>query len=318
MDFEPKNTFISLSLTTLESYIEKYPEDAEKWLEFLKEPLPAPLPTPMPIEPIVRDEIDNTLLSLQSAILDKETESPIDNHIDGCLICKKSWLTTNGVPLTTLICGHTFHTVCVFYHQYSADYTRCFVEDCTIDTHRYIRNIFNEKRDKKKKVESLLLQSYKKRSDFKQDIKKLKEYLSDFNKYSRERSLLVKNARRDLIHKHIHSLRYFQGDMNESVKLIQSSEEIFNYNTSIRKFRKHAAHIFRKYHTSFRDLYSSKIINCSWQSRYVLERHRQIGYYNLGCRIYPGRKLISDPLEEEQDAEQDLEQELEQDAEAQG
>ena len=36
MDIPPKNEFISVE--TLEQYIERYPEDVEKWLEFIRDP----------------------------------------------------------------------------------------------------------------------------------------------------------------------------------------------------------------------------------------------------------------------------------------
>jgi len=36
MDIPPKNEFISVD--TLEQYIERYPEDVEKWLEFIRDP----------------------------------------------------------------------------------------------------------------------------------------------------------------------------------------------------------------------------------------------------------------------------------------
>lgn len=295
MDFEPADAFISFS--KLELYIEKYPEDAEKWLEFLKEPA---VKTPRPVN---RDELDTTLLESQKAVVNVVESSLINNCNDGCLFCRKSWIATDNVPKVTLICGHTFHTICCMYHYYNDGYASCIVENCNIDTWLYVRNIFRDNINRIKKAENILLKTYTHRNDFKKDILILKKNIYEFSKCFNARTLLFKNAKNDLIHKHIHALRYFQGDMNETVKLIKSSEEEMNFKLSIRKFRKHASHIFRKYHASFRDLYLSRVIKTpSWNVRSVLERHRNIhpGFYKLGCRIYPGKKIIKDFLEQAQ------------------
>jgi len=305
MDLEPEDAFISLS--TLEAYIEKHPEDAEKWLDFLPTAFKlAMTPRQTIYARSSRDPPAAELLEPHINIITPNTETPIEHYLDGCLVCKKTWTSTDGVPTTTLICGHTYHTVCYMYQYYENDATRCIVQDCDIDTWEYIRTIYRNKRNRKNRAENILLQSFKKRVDFKHDIKQLKENISEFNKAQGRIEALIKNARRDLIHKHIFSINHLQGDMNTVVKDLQGTQEMLNYKSSIRNFRKRAASIFRKYHTSFRELNTSGIIKCSWRVRGVLERHRALGFYKLGCRIYPGRKLITDPLANEADSDSDL------------
>jgi len=305
MDLEPEDAFISLS--TLEAYIEKHPEDAEKWLDFLPTAFKlAMTPRQTIYARSSRDPPAAELLEPHINIITPNTETPIEHYLDGCLVCKKTWASTDGVPTTTLICGHTYHTVCYMYQYYENDATRCIVNNCDIDTWDYIRTIYRNKRSRKNRAENLLLNSFKRRADFKQDITHLKGYISEFNKAQGRIEGLIKNARRDLIHKHIFSINHLQGDMNTTVKDLQETQEMLNYKLSIQKFRKHAATIFRKYHTSFRELHVNGIIKCSWRARGVLERHRALGFYKLGCRIYPGRKLITDPLANEVDSDSDL------------
>ena len=305
MDLEPEDTFITLS--TLEKYIEKYPEDAEKWREFLDMKDETHMgPRDHMYRRTHRDPPTAELVEPHVNIITPVTESPVEHYKDGCLLCKKTWASTDGVPTSTLICGHTYHTVCYMYQHYANDAPQCLANDCDIDTWAYIRTIYRNRRDRKNKAENILLQSFKKKEDFKRDIKVLKQHISDFNKAQTTMERLLKNAKDDLIHKHLYSINHLQKDMNTTVKDLQETEEMLNYKKSIRKFRKHAANIFRKYHTSFRELNINGIIKCSWRVRGVLERHRTFGFYKLGCRIFPGRKFVKDPLVNEVVIDEDL------------
>jgi hypothetical protein len=144
MDLEPEDTFISL--TTLEKYIEKYPEDAEKWREFLDmkdETHMGPrdhIYSRAPGEPPTAE-----LLEPHVNIITPTTESPVEHYKDGCLLCKKTWASTDGVPTTTLICGHAYHTICYMYKYYAYDAHTSFAplewtqhdkffQDCELET----------------------------------------------------------------------------------------------------------------------------------------------------------------------------------------
>jgi hypothetical protein len=308
MDFKPENEFISLS--TLETYIEKYPEDAEKWLEFIEMQDESDKP-----RIYRRGEIDEEIKETQKNILEKNLDSPIDNFNDGCLYCKKSWVSTEGVPKITMICGHSYHTVCYMHEQYSTDSLACIVEGCTIDTWSYVRNIYKSNEDRKRRVENILLTSYKNRSDFKEHISEFKKNISEFQKSSSNLEKLVRVGRLNLIHKHIHAIRHFETDMNQAVNDIKLSEEYAKYKNNIKKHRKQAAAIFRKYHVSYRDLHLNNLVSGSWRIRYILERHGKFNFYKMGLRLYPGKKPYRDvlDLQVDEDEHDDLDQNDDQD-----
>jgi hypothetical protein len=310
MDFKPENEFVSLS--TLETYIEKYPEDAEKWLEFIKMQDESDEP-----RRYRRGEINQEIKDTQKRIIEKNMDSPIDHFNDGCLYCKKSWASTESVPKITMICGHSYHTVCYMYEQYATDSLSCIVEGCTIDTWSYVRNIYKSNSELKKKAENILLNSYKKRPEFKQHVSKLKDCISEFQASHNNLQRLLKTAKLNLIHKHIHSIRHYETDMNQSVKDIKSSEENYRYTDSLKKFRKQSGFIFRKYHLSYRDLYMNKMVKTSWNLRSLLERHHKFNFYKMGIRLYPGRKPYRDVLDVQAEGEEDAQDDEVQDDEVQ-
>lgn len=290
MDIEPENQYISLD--TLENYIEQHPEDAEKWLKFLDN-------TPESTYPLrrsrTRDEINPEVLKANVETT-QASDTPINTFQEGCMHCKKSWASTEGVPQIKLICGHSYHTVCYMYDHFKNDFPRCIVEECTIDSWEYIRAMYTARRKKRDDVHNVLLESYRGRADFKSDLAALNKCIGEVTKHSSGVEKLLKNGRRELIHKHLHSINYIQEDMNETIKIIKNSEERLNFKLAVSKFRKMASKIFRKYHVSFRELYQRRMVRCGWEVRRVLERHATFRYYRLGCRICPGGKKWKDPL----------------------
>jgi hypothetical protein len=288
MDIVPKKQFISLD--TLETYIERYPEDAEKWLEFIKEP------EGEPITGHAQDELDNEIYKLN---LNIESDVPIEHYNDGCLFCKKSWASTDGVPTMTLICGHKFHTLCSMVDQYNGDTIRCIVDDCDIDTWAYVRKIVRSKEKVKEKATNILLEAYQKRTDFKADLKDLKENISTVTRNHGAVAKLIADGKKEFIHKHWYTLNQMQADLNEGVKYIKESEKMEKYTSSVREYRKKAGNMFRKYHMSFRELRERGLVRTGWRLRWVLERHRSaFSYYKLGFRMFPGKKIWKDYLEQ--------------------
>lgn len=308
MDIPPKNEFVSID--TLEKYIEKYPEDAEKWLEFIKDPAEEENKirriTSYP-NMDVNEEIYKIYLDLHNV----ESDVPIEHYKDGCLYCKKSWSSTEGVPTITIICGHKFHSVCFMIDQYYGDMTQCIVPDCNIDTWEYVRKIVRSKEKLRMKTRNILLESFEKRKDFKEDLKNLKKQVSNVSKNHSEIKKLMSNGRKLLVHKHIYSLKQMQNDLNESVKHIKDSEEMYKYKQSVREYRKNANAIFRKYHVSFRELNQRGLLRASWRIRWILERHRDpINYYRMGIRMYHGQKMWKDTLDQSE-SETELQEENE-------
>jgi hypothetical protein len=307
MDIVPKNEFISL--TTLETYIEKYPEDAEKWLEFIRDPKEEPNgKLRRSSRRYLADELDNEIYKNNSDLHNLESDAPIEHYNDGCLFCKKSWTSTKEVPTTTLICGHKFHTLCSMIDQYNGDTTRCIVDDCDINTWDYVRKIIRSKEKVREKAENILLSAYQKRADFKKDISELKKDISSVTSAHNKVGSIITNAKKDFVHKHLYTINQLQNDINENVKSVKESEEMHKYKQSVRNYRKKASYVFRKYHMSFRELREKGILRTSWRLRWILERHRSaFTYYKMGIRMYPGKKIWKDTLEQDEEVESDEE-----------
>lgn len=294
MDIPPTNQFISLE--KMEDFIEKYPEDVEKWLGFLddtkdKDPV-------FPYKRRIRksEDLNQTILKDQIETLETP-EVPITHFSEGCLYCKKSWDKTKDVPTSTLICGHKFHTICFMYNYYHHDNIQCMVEECDINTWDYVKQIAKTRGQNVESAENILFESIMKRNDFKEDLKEFKELISDVTKKHGAVRKSLTDARNELINKHIFSINQIQADMNDLVKLVKTNEVMDNYKKSLRIYRKKAKNIFRKYHLSFRDLERRKKLKVSWRLRWILERHRNsFGFYRMGLRVYPGKKIWKDPL----------------------
>lgn len=303
MDIPPVNQFVSLE--KLETFIEKYPEDAQKWLEFLDDTKDKDPIYPYRRRIIREEDLNQEILKQQTGFLESP-DVPIEHFSEGCMFCKKSWNLTTDVPTITFICGHKFHTICFMYHYYNNDTVHCIIPECDINTWDYVKQIGKIRRKNQETAETILYESIMKRKEFKDDLKEFKEIISDITrKHTAVRNSLA-SARRELIHKHIFSINQIQKEMNDLVVSVKSNEEMDKYKTSLNLYRKKAKNIFRKYHLSFRDLERRKILKVSWRLRWILERHREsFGFYKLGLRVYPGKKIWNDPLTTEAPVDSD-------------
>jgi hypothetical protein len=278
-----------ITKTMLVNFLDKYPEDSCKWFEFLNS---------QKLE-VGYSETSTSLEDREriNTIYNSPCEVPIDNVADGCLFCKKSWLSTQGVPTMTHICGHTYHTLCSYVDQINNDIPRCIVEGCDINSWDYAKDMIHSKNVIQADTENILFDSYQKRTDFKQDIKDLKTHVSNVISAYTNVNSLMSLARKELIHKHIHTINHIQEDLNLTMKTIKQSEVMDRYNTLIRQYRKKASYIFRKYHLSFRNIIHRRMIRVPWKIRWVLERHGSpFSGYRMSLRIRPGLKLWRDPL----------------------
>ena len=227
MDITPNTNNISLDI--LEKYIERYPEDTEKWLDFIRDPAEDVLLRPenyLVGQRRVRQvggELNEELYKKYSDLQNVVSEVPIENYRDGCLFCKKSWASTQGVPTMTHICGHTYHTLCAYVDQINNDVPTCIVEGCDINSWDYAKDLIESKNVIKTDTENILFESYKKRADFKQDIKDLKTHVSSVVSAYTKVNSLMSLARKELIHKHIHTINHIQDDLNLTVKTVKQS-----------------------------------------------------------------------------------------------
>jgi hypothetical protein len=291
------------NLTVLEEYIEEHPEDAEKWLAFLEnkdEKL---------LESIrsVRNPPSNTMVTPDLGE-DLECNLPAD-YENVCIKCKRTWDSTPQHLTTTLLCGHKYHTACWFLHSYE-DTDHCIFEGCGQSTYGYMRDLCRRRERMRVDTVSVLTDAVCSKREFKFDIKKMKRQISNCIKSFRKIKIKEKEGRRNLMKKHIFSIRQIQSDMNDVVKDISKSAETSQCLKEVKAYRRIERDVFRKYHLSLRDLIRKKIIRrIDWRVRSILERHGRIsaGRYRFGIRIYPGSKKWNVESDEEYDTDSEEE-----------
>jgi len=278
-----------ITKTMLVNFLDKYPEDSCKWFEFLNSQQ-------------IETGYAETTTSLEdreriNTIYNSPCEVPIDNVADGCLFCKKSWVSTKDVPTMTHICGHTYHTLCTYIDQIHNDVPTCIVDGCDINSWDYAKDLIESRNVIRADTENILFDSYKNQDEFKKDMKELKACVSGvMGSFSKVNSLMSL-ARKELIHKHIHTINHIQEDLNTTIKTVKTSEHMNTYNSILRRYRTKASYMFRRYHLSFRNIVHRRLIRVPWRIRWVLERHRSpFTSYQLSLRIKPGLKAWKDPL----------------------
>ena len=157
--------------------------------------------------------------------------------------------------------------------------------------------MFRNRQENREGVEDILIKSYKKNTDFNNELKGLKKSVAEVQKNHTAVLSLMSSTRNEVLHKHIHNINHFQDDLNQGVKSVKESEQMASYRKSVRVFRKKSGIMFRTYHLSFREMYKRNLLSCPWRIRWVLERHgNPFSYRRLGFRIYPGKKRWKDPL----------------------
>jgi hypothetical protein len=150
---------------------------------------------------------------------------------------------------------------------------------------------------------SVLTDAVCSKREFKFDIKRLKRHISSCMKSFKKVRSKEKEEKKNLMKKHIFSIRQIQCDMNATVKGLNTSNERNECYKDVRAYRRVEREIFTKYHLSLRDLVRRKIIRrMDWRVRSVLERHGRInaGRFRFGIRIYPGSKKWNVESDEEE------------------
>jgi len=279
----------------LQSYIGEHPEDAVKWLEFLNQANTSKIKRPL--NRLTPGEINELIKDLNYP-LNADLSSFAEVHPDnGCIFCKKTWAQSSQAT-TELLCGHKFHTLCFFIYDNETNLTRC--PHCSSDCMRQIVSRVDRLKSREliSQVDTLM-DAIVEREDFKSDLKELKKCIRNaaqsYNNYDKE----MRNKRKALIRKHIHSINHIQHDMNQAVKDLAQSEAGSRIKTSMRIYRKKYGEIFRKYNITFRDLRERKLVKTTWRIRWMLEHHRVLNRtYRFGIRISPGKKTWREQPEE--------------------
>jgi hypothetical protein len=281
----------------LYEYIDKYPEDAPKWVEYFN---------------FNTNENENSLRrrygryysqqSLDTIIQAMNFPIEIDTtvnitHETGCLHCKKTWDETPRMATMEMLCGHKYHTLCSFLFYHNHDSSICLVDSCnSVNIMSIVNRISILRNRRTNDIEEVLTDAILKNKDFQDDLKLMKKQISVVNRSIGVYHKKSENIRKKILKKHLHSINYIQSDMNEATKQLAFTEEKKNVRSSISKYRKTAASMFRNYHVSFRDLYRKNMIKANWRLRHVLERHGSIfSSYKFGIRIRPGKKIWRDP-----------------------
>jgi len=285
------------NLTTLEEYIEEYPEDAEKWLKFLEKSDDKLLYF---TRVRMANPPSNTLV-IPDMGEDLECNLPADFE-NVCIKCKRTWASTSEHLTTTLLCGHKYHTACWFLHAFE-DTDHCIFEGCNQSTYGYISDLSRRRERMRTDTVSILTDAVCTKREFKFDLRRLKRNISSFTKAFRKLNLKEKEEKKKIMKKHIYSLREIQNDMNIAVNNASKSEEKKACSKELLAYRRIERDIFRKYHLTLRDLVKRKILKrVDWRIRSVLERHARImaSKYRFGIRIYPGSKKwnLDEPDEE--------------------
>jgi hypothetical protein len=286
----PKDEIITMKV--LERYISKYPEDAYKWMEFIRETDDTTSYLSHRANYISLKHTPNEFVELNQ-LPDKAT-SPVDSHELGCQICKHSWKTSASMVTTTLLCGHTYHTVCIIHRMYINDDSICGV--CGLDTWNIIRKILTDRDNKVKSVEQLLFNHIMKMNKSNSSIKQIKKEICNVKKAAKDLDTIAKKLNQGIIHKHIYSLNHIQIDTNIAKRKFKESRAYTNYVQCVRRYRKIEKHIFRTYNITMRDLINNQILKIPWRLRRIL-LYRGLPIYNTynRIRIAPGKKVWKDP-----------------------
>ena len=295
-EFVPQTNVASI----INDYISMYPEDAPKWVRFLKGDHDDQSGNHQKLRRSyegyknTKEDLDALIQRLEYPIELDETKTISPE--EGCIECKRTWASTESQPTIEYLCGHKFHTVCFSVMYDRSDNIRCPVEGCQDDSISRLGYRINQQRRKQERlVVDVVANTILKRPDFKTDLKDLKGHISKiircYGQYNKE----IANIRKKVIRKHIHSINYIQQDVNASAKDLTNSEQAITLKRSISLYRRKANLLFRKYHISFRDLREHGLIKTPWRVRWILEHHRTLNRnYKFGIRITPGKKIWKD------------------------
>ena len=295
-EFVPQTNLANI----INDYISMYPEDAPKWVRFLKGDHDDPSANRQKLRRLYQG-YRNTPEQLDAIIQELEYPMELDetktiSPEEGCIECKRTWASTESQPTIEYLCGHKFHTVCfsVFYDR--AENIRCPVEGCEDNSiSRIGYRINQERRKRERQMIDVVANTILQRPDFKEDLKGMKRQISEVIRSHSKYNSEIKKIRQRTIHKHIHSINYIQQDVNNSVKQAGETEQAIALKRAVSLYRRKANHLFRKYHISFRDLRENNLIKAPWRIRFILEHHRTMTLtYKFGIRIMPGKGVWKD------------------------
>ena len=299
-----------VTVNTLETYIEKYPEDAQKWIDHLD-----PVLYPHKYKKRKQALRVNNRRTLSEEdysrynIIKREGEE-FTNSDTMCAICKHSWEQTPAHATTTLLCGHKYHTVCYFMIYYENS-EGCIIDGCPSDTGRIISQLHRRRVNLRDTLETTLVNSLKDTNEFKSDLTKMKSKISSIVKHLSAFKKVKQELRKKIIKKHECNLSQIQFDINNTVKSLKTTSEARAFRSEISKYRSIERKFYRKYHISLRDLIRYGLVrDLNWTIRGIIVGHNT--YRNrrdFGIKIYPGKRTWFRPNNHEENEEENKEDE---------
>jgi hypothetical protein len=293
-----------VTVNTLETYIEKYPEDAQKWKDHLD---PVLYPDKYKKRKTTLRVNNRTTITEEDYsrynIIKREGEE-FTNSDTMCAICKHSWEQTPAHATTTLLCGHKYHTVCYFMIYYENS-EGCIIDGCPSHTGRIISQLHRRRMNLRDTLEATLVNTIKDTNEFKSDLTKMKSKISSIIKHFTSFRKVKQELRKKIIKKHEYNLSQIQFDINNTVKSLKTTREARAFKSEISKYRSIERTFYRKYHISLRDLIRYGLVrDLNWTVRGLIIGHA--AYRNrrdFGIKIYPGKKTWFRPNNNEENEE---------------
>ena len=293
-----------VTVNTLETYIEKYPEDAQKWKDHLD---PVLYPDKYKKRKTTLRVNNRTTITEEDYsrynIIKREGEE-FTNSDTMCAICKHSWEQTPAHATTTLLCGHKYHTVCYFMIYYENS-EGCIIDGCPSHTGRIISQLHRRRMNLRDTLETTLVNTLKDTNEFKSDLTKMKSKISGIIKHLTAFRKVKQELRKKIIKKHECNLSQIQFDINNTVKSLKSTNEALAFKSEITKYRIIERKFYRKYHISLRDLIRYGLVrDLNWTVRRIILGHD--AYRNrrdFGIKIFPGKRSWFRPNNNEENKE---------------
>lgn len=317
MEFD--NTFvidpIINPLDHLTDYLEEHPEDILKWTEFLSEKVPVRARQPfrhlflevlpngqvlahpeMEQAPPTAEPVSPLNVSLMRKIIRAQI-TPLPFKEGSCGICDEP---IGSFYSCTLPCSHTYHTDCFMAWDYEHG-LECNIQGCTQpNPHAKTRAIISDVKRARRGGLDTIYQRLQKKKDFKVACASLRRAAAKIGKSHTTIQKAVIEERKKVLEFHGDKLNAIQHDMNRIPKKIKESDIYKQRLEAIRDGRKIMRFINRKYRVGMRDMIDHLGMRFTWETRWILERHRTHNYfssYRAGIRMMPGAKRSWKPSE---------------------
>ena len=177
----------------------------------------------------------------------------------------------------------------------------CIITTCEYPSRNMVYNIYKSRQQKVDDKMDELLEEKLQTEEFNNDLKDLKMSIRNVMSNHTKVVKLHKIAKKQVVHKHIHTINQIQSELNAAMLGVKDTDEMKNYSKYLRIYRKKSRLFFNKHHVSFRNLNDARIIRVGWRARFILERHRNgFSMWQYSLKIKPGGKRWKDPIRDDE------------------